>query len=112
MSLLLMCLLVLNKEGDVMRKVSKIETLIWKLKKNDWSAYIFIIPAMIIVVMFILYPAIWSLVSSFKDVKPLMLRNGGLFEVPGKWIGFKNYLLTSKDYLFWLNHEFLTLSTT
>ncbi|WP_276717078.1 hypothetical protein [Caloranaerobacter azorensis] len=89
-----------------MRKVSKIETLIWKLKKNDWSAYIFIIPAMIIVVMFILYPAIWSLVSSFKDVKPLMLRNGGLFEVPGKWIGFKNYLLTFKDYLFWFNHEF------
>lgn len=83
-----------------MKKAFKLETLKWKLKKNDWSAYLFIFPAMIIVTMFILYPAIWSLVSSFKDVKPLMLRNSGLFEVPGKWIGFKNYLLTFKDHLF------------
>lgn len=83
-----------------MKKAFKLETLKWKLKKNDWSAYLFILPAMIIVTMFILYPAIWSLVSSFKDVKPLMLRNSGLFEVPGKWIGFKNYLLTFKDHLF------------
>ncbi|WP_069650045.1 carbohydrate ABC transporter permease [Caloranaerobacter ferrireducens] len=83
-----------------MKKAFNLETLKWKLRKNDWSAYLFILPAMIIVTMFILYPAIWSLVSSFKDVKPLMLRNSGLFEVPGKWIGFKNYLLTFKDHLF------------
>ncbi|EOD01809.1 carbohydrate ABC transporter permease [Caldisalinibacter kiritimatiensis] len=70
------------------------------IKKNDWSAYFFILPAMIIVFMFILYPAVWSLISSFKEVKPLMLRNSGLFQVPGKWIGLKNYILTFKDKLF------------
>lgn len=71
-----------------------------KLKKNDWSAYLFILPSIVVVFMFILYPAVWSLVSSFKDIKPLMLRNSGLFELPGQWIGLKNYIATFNDQLF------------
>jgi multiple sugar transport system permease protein len=83
-----------------MKKVLDIEKIKYDFRKNDWSAYLFILPAMIIVFMFILYPAVWSLVSSFKEIKPLMLRGSGLFEVPGKWIGLKNYILTFKDKLF------------
>lgn len=70
------------------------------IKKTDHSAYLFILPGIIIILMFVLYPSIWSLIASMKDLKPLALRNSGLFELPGRWIGLKNYVLTFNDPLF------------
>ncbi|MCD5414498.1 MAG: sugar ABC transporter permease [Clostridiales bacterium] len=71
-----------------------------KWKASDFSAYIFILPAMIIVSMFIIYPAIWSLVASFRNINPMELRDSGLFEVVGEWIAFDNYIDVLGNQLF------------
>lgn len=72
-----------------------------KLKiKIDWIAYIFILPAIIIFCLFLFYPALWSFICSFKNVKPLMMKNSGLFEIPGTWIGLKNYISIFSNKLF------------
>ncbi|MGV8145452.1 MAG: carbohydrate ABC transporter permease [Alkaliphilus sp.] len=71
-----------------------------KWKASDFSAYIFILPAMIIVSMFIIYPAIWSLVASFRNINPMELRDSGLFEVVGEWIAFDNYIDVFGNQLF------------
>ncbi|MBN4069770.1 sugar ABC transporter permease [bacterium AH-315-G05] len=71
-----------------------------KWKASDFSAYIFILPAMIIVSMFIIYPAIWSLVASFRNINPMELRDSGLFEVVGEWIGLDNYIDVLGNQLF------------
>ncbi len=75
-----------------MRFEAKLRYTKEKWKTSDFSAYIFILPAMIIVSMFIIYPAIWSLVASFRSINPMELRGSGLFEVVGEWIGLGNYV--------------------
>ncbi|MCH4888018.1 sugar ABC transporter permease [Acidaminobacter sp. JC074] len=80
--------------------ISKKETISMRLKKNDWGAYLYILPSLIIISLFVLYPAIWALNVSFKDLKPLQLLGTGLFEIPGKFVGLSNYVSIFKDPLF------------
>ena len=49
-------------------------------KLGDLSAYVFILPAFLILGLFLVYPVIWSVVASFKDIKPITLQHSGLFE--------------------------------
>lgn len=69
-------------------------------KGNDFSAYLFIAPSMIIVTLFIIYPVIWSFIASFKSIKLGPLRTSGLFEIPGKFVGLSNYTKAFHNQLF------------
>ena len=69
-------------------------------EKIEWDAYLYIGPSLLIIGLFVLYPAIWALIVSFKDLKPLQLLGTSLFEIPGNFIGMDNYYDIFKDPLF------------
>jgi ABC-type sugar transport systems, permease components len=69
-------------------------------KLGDLSAYAFILPAFLILGLFLVYPVIWSVVASFKDIKPMALQQAGLFEIPGKIVGFDYYADALQNPLF------------
>lgn len=67
---------------------------------GDPSAYIFILPSVIILGLYLIYPIIWSFLASFKNIKPLMMQNSGLFEVPGDFAGLSQYITVINNPLF------------
>ncbi len=69
-------------------------------KLGDLSAYLFILPAFIILGLFLIFPVAWSVVASFKDIKPIALQNSGLFEIPGAFVGFDHYVAALSNPLF------------
>ncbi|MDF2958460.1 MAG: transporter permease [Paenibacillus sp.] len=69
-------------------------------KLGDLSAYVFILPSFLILGMFLVYPIIWSVVASFKNIKPMALRNAGLFEIPGAFVGLDHYMAALNNPLF------------
>lgn len=60
----------------------------------------FILPSVIILGLFLVYPVVWSFVASFKDIKPIALRNSGLFEIPGAFVGLEQYARVLQNELF------------
>ncbi|MED4602837.1 sugar ABC transporter permease [Paenibacillus validus] len=67
---------------------------------GDWTSYVFILPSVIILGLFLIYPIIWSFIASFKDIKPITLKNSGLFEIPGAFVGFDQYARVLQNELF------------
>jgi multiple sugar transport system permease protein len=66
-------------------------------RKNDWSAYLFIAPAMLVLALFLFYPMLWTLIASFQDVRPLRMRTAGFFDPVGDWVGARNYVAVLRD---------------
>lgn len=67
---------------------------------GDWSSYFFIFPAVVVLGLFLIYPIIWSLIASFKNIQPILMKNSGLFSIPGSFAGLGNYVQVLKDPLF------------
>jgi multiple sugar transport system permease protein len=59
--------------------------------RRDYSAYVFITPAMIILAVFLFYPMLWTLAVSFQEVRPIRMRRAGFFDPLGDWLGLGNY---------------------
>lgn len=68
--------------------------------RSDPSAYVFIAPAFAVLLVFLFYPMVWTLVASFQDVRPLRMRDAGFFDPVGDWIGLRNYASVFADALF------------
>jgi ABC-type sugar transport system permease subunit len=66
-------------------------------RKNDWSAYLFIAPAMLVLALFLFYPMLWTLIASFQDVRPLRMRRRDFFDPVGDWVGARNYFAVLRD---------------
>lgn len=56
-------------------------------------------PAMLIVILFIIYPAIWAFVASFKEGSIISIGRKGILSA-GHWVGLKNYLELCTDTVF------------
>ncbi|MDQ0913926.1 carbohydrate ABC transporter permease [Paenibacillus sp. V4I5] len=69
-------------------------------KLGDLNAYLFLLPSIVILGLFLIYPIIWSVIVSFKNVKPIALKNAGLFEIPGTFVGWDNYSAAIHNPLF------------
>lgn len=69
-------------------------------KLGDLNAYLFLLPSIVVLGLFLIYPIIWSVIVSFKDIKPIVLRTAGLFEIPGSFVGFDNYKAALHNPLF------------
>lgn len=69
-------------------------------KLGDLNAYLFLLPSIVVLGLFLIYPTIWSIVVSFKDIKPIALKTAGLFEIPGTFVGFDNYAAALRNPLF------------
>lgn len=71
-----------------------------KIKKSDWSGVTFLLPAIIILSLFLIYPIIWAFLVSFRSVRPLEMRNTGLLEIPGQFVWFEQYIQAFNNPLF------------
>src|SRR5699024_8558571 len=54
--------------------------------KNQWSVYVFVIPAVIFMLLLIGYPLIYNIILSFQNVDLSSLTSG-----KSSFIGFENY---------------------
>ena len=74
-------------------------------RRQDHVAYLFLLPSVIILGLFLIYPIIWSLLASFREIRIGHLLDSRLWTVPGEWIGLENYrkIITpfGLDNLFW-----------
>jgi multiple sugar transport system permease protein len=70
-------------------------------KLGDVNAYLFLLPSIIVLGLFMVYPVIWSIIASFKNIKPIALKNAGLFEIPGAFVGLDNYMAALHNPLFY-----------
>lgn len=70
-----------------------------KIKKLDKSAYLFMLPAMVIVLIFVIYPSIWAFLASFKEGSIISFGRKGVIEA-GHWVGMKNYVELGSDAVF------------
>jgi multiple sugar transport system permease protein len=62
-----------------------------RTKGRDYSAYIFIAPAMLVIAAFLLYPMLWTAAAGFQEVRPIRMRTAGFFDPLGSWAGLGNY---------------------
>ncbi|MDN4075984.1 carbohydrate ABC transporter permease [Fictibacillus terranigra] len=71
-----------------------------KLKKVDWSGYVFLFPALLILTLFLIFPIMWAFIASFKEIKPLEMKYSGLFNIPGEFVGISQYIEVFQNDLF------------
>lgn len=66
-----------------------------KKRFSDWNNYLFLLPALIFMAIFIIYPIFYNAVLSFKDVNVYNLN------AEQNFVGFDNYIKTFKDDVFY-----------
>lgn len=76
------------------------QKLFHKIKRFDWTGVTFLLPAIIILSLFLIYPIIWAFLVSFRSVRPLEMRNSGLLEIPGQFVWFEQYIQAFNNPLF------------
>ncbi|MBW7475718.1 sugar ABC transporter permease [Paenibacillus oenotherae] len=66
------------------------------IRFSDWNNYLFLLPALVFMAIFIIYPIFYNAVLSFKDVN--------VYNLNGKqnFVGFDNYIKTFKDQVFYI----------
>src|SRR3981081_4379699 len=60
-------------------------------KRSEWGNYLFVLPAVLFLAAFMIYPMIFNIQMSFRDVKAETLLSGGAF------VGFQNYAAVLAD---------------
>lgn len=73
--------------------------LFTQMKKIDKAAYVFMLPAILIVLLFTIYPSIWAFVASFKEGSIISIGRKGILAA-GHWVGLKNYFDLCTDSVF------------
>lgn len=64
--------------------------------KNNWKAYLYLFPAMLVIAVFVIYPMFRSVYMSFFE-------NYNIFKHTGDGFGFKNYIAVLNDSKFYLS---------
>ncbi len=78
-----------------------VSTFIKQMKKKiDWTGYTFLLPALVILTLFLIYPIVWAFIVSLKDIHPLDMRTTGLFSIPGEFVGLDQYVEVFQNELF------------
>lgn len=63
---------------------------------SEWNNYLFLLPALVFMAVFVIYPIFYNAVLSFKDVNVYNLNAEQHF------VGFSNYIKTFKDEVFYI----------
>jgi len=66
------------------------------MKASSYKICFFLIPALVYQLIFGIYPLIYNLILSFKDVSLITYLGGGI----SQWVGFSNYVQILKDPVF------------
>lgn len=64
---------------------------------STWNNYLFVLPALVFMAVFIIYPILYNLVLSFQDVNVYNLKGEHHF------IGLSNYIKSLKDEVFYIS---------
>jgi putative chitobiose transport system permease protein len=74
-------------------------------KKFSLTPYFFLIPALLVIAVFVLYPIVAVVYYSFTDYS---------ISTPPEWVGLRNYQQLMKDPIFWqaLSHSLIYLIVT
>ena len=86
--------------------------MLQRARPRDWSVGLFLFPAGVVLLLFVLYPILWSFIGSFRRIGPGDLLGVHLWTIPGRWAGLANYRSLLRDPLFWkslLNTGFFAL---
>lgn len=78
------------------------QRLLWETRRNRWP-YLFMLPSVVILGVFLIYPALWAFVISFF--------NFDYFGNEHQFVGLRNYRQTLSDPLFWLSLWNMTVFT-
>ena len=70
-------------------------------RQTDRTAYVFLLPAALILGLFLLYPILWSFLAGFRRIGIGDLLDLRLWSVPGRWVGLRNYRAIFQTPLFW-----------
>ncbi len=68
--------------------------------RKDLAAQLMILPSVVVIVGFTFYPIVWAFVSSFKAVTVGALRKAAFWQVPGTFVGLRNYAETAANEVF------------
>ena len=63
-------------------------------------AYLFLLPSTLVLALFLVYPILWSLLASFREIGLGDLMDIRLWSLPGTWTGIENYRALFGDALF------------
>lgn len=63
------------------------------MKKNKWISFMYVVPALVMVGIFLVYPIVFNFITSFSKWKGLNFRNA-------EFVGIQNYLYIMKDPIF------------
>ena len=69
--------------------------------RDNRTAWFFLLPTVIVLGIFLLYPIVWSLLASFRTIGPGDLMGMRPGAVPGQWVGLRNYRLLLDDPIVW-----------
>ena len=69
--------------------------------RDNRTAWFFLMPTVIVLGIFLLYPIVWSLLASFRTIGPGDLMGMRPGAVPGQWTGLRNYRLLLDDPIVW-----------
>ncbi len=69
--------------------------------RESLPAYSMLLPSLIIVTLFLVYPILWSLLVSLNDVSFLDLRKAEFYQIPGLFTGLSNYQEILGNPIFW-----------
>ena len=69
--------------------------------ETDRTAYLFILPASVILGLFLIYPILWSFLASFRRIGIAELAGIRLWTQPGDWVGLDNYRSLLRSRIFW-----------
>lgn len=70
--------------------------------KKALTAYFFLAPAFILLIIFTLYPIVYSVFLSFNNYDAISSDNMGQLLSP-KWVGFENFQKITKDPIFYIS---------
>jgi len=69
--------------------------------ETDRTAYLFLLPAVVILGLFLIYPILWSFLASFRRIGIAELAGIRLWTQPGEWVGLDNYRSLLRSRIFW-----------
>lgn len=82
----------MNKTGLQNRIVSKLSV---DQRQIDWKPYLYLLPAFIMIAVFLAYPLVDTFILSFQKVQSIGITGNT------KWVGLENYIAVLTDPLFW-----------
>lgn len=71
-----------------------------KGRGKDLVAQLMFLPSLLVLVGFTFYPILWALISSFKTVSLGRLRLAHFWDIPGSFVGLRNYVTVLSSPIF------------